>query len=316
MTLLYDDPIFLNHNTGSHPECAARLEGITARLKAEGLDQRCGRAHWEPVDRQTLGRVHHLGYVDSVERFASRGGGHIERDTVASRDSFRVALSAAGAVVDAAKRVVRGEDGQALCLVRPPGHHAVERSAMGFCLFNNVAIAARMATADLELDRVLIVDWDVHHGNGTQAAFWEDEQVGVFSIHRRPFFPGTGDEDEVGTGKGLGATRNLPVRFGTPRATYRARFEHELASFADRMRPQLVLISAGFDTHIQDPVGSLGLEDEDFVALTDMVLDVADKHAQGRVVSVLEGGYNIRVLPGSVAVHLETMLARQDRRPP
>jgi acetoin utilization deacetylase AcuC-like enzyme len=290
MTLLYDDPVFLNHNTGSHPECAARLEGITARLKAEGLDQRCGRAHWEPVDRQTLGRVHHLGYVDSVERFASRGGGHIERDTV--------------------------EDGQALCLVRPPGHHAVERSAMGFCLFNNVAIAARMATADLELDRVLIVDWDVHHGNGTQATFWEDEQVGVFSIHRRPFFPGTGDEDEVGTGKGLGATRNLPVRFGTPRATYRARFEHELASFADQMRPQLVLISAGFDTHIQDPVGSLGLEDEDFVALTDMVLDVADQHAHGRVVSVLEGGYNIRVLPGSVAVHLETMLARQGRRPP
>ncbi len=128
--------------------------------------------------------MHHLGYVDSVERFAARGGGYIERDTVASRDSFQVALSAAGAVVDAAKRVVRGEDSQALCLVRPPGHHAVERSAMGFCLFNNVAIAARMATADLELDRVLIVDWDVHHCNGTQATFWEDEQVGVFSIHR------------------------------------------------------------------------------------------------------------------------------------
>ena len=310
MTLLYYDTIYLNHDTGHHPECAERLVSITARLAADGLDVRCHRPTWEPADRTTLGRVHHLGYVDSVERFAARGGGQIERDTAVSRDSFRAAISAAGAAVDATKRVVRGEDSQALCLVRPPGHHAVQLSAMGFCLFNNIAIAARTATAELELDRVLIVDWDVHHGNGTQAAFWEDEQVGVFSIHRAPFYPGTGDEDETGAGKGLGTTRNLAIRFGTPRREYVARFADELASFADRIRPQLVLISAGFDTHVQDPVGSLELEDEDFVSLTNIVFDVADQSAQGRVVSVLEGGYNLRVLPGSVAAHLETMLAR------
>lgn len=316
MTLLYDDPIFLKHETGPHPECGARLECITAHLQATGLAARCGRAVWAPVDRQTLTRVHHRGYVESVERFAARGGGYIERDTVASRDSFDVALSAAGAVVDAVQRVLRGEDTQALCLVRPPGHHAVERSAMGFCLFNNVAIAARAALVEQELDRVLIVDWDVHHCNGTQATFWEDEQVGVLSIHRSPFFPGTGDEDETGAGPGLGATRNLPVEYGTRREEYRERFAGALESFADRIRPQLVLISAGFDTHVEDPVGSLGLEDEDFARLTDMVLNVADVHAGGRVVSVLEGGYNLQVLPGSVATHLTTMLARQDRPAP
>lgn len=315
MTLLYDDPIFLEHDTGSHPECAARLASITARLRAEGLDRRCGRVTWEPVDRQSLSRIHNRAYIDSVERFTARGGGYIERDTVASRDSFRVALSAAGAVVDATRRIVRGEERQALCLVRPPGHHAIERSAMGFCLFNNVAVAARVGTADLALDRILIVDWDVHHCNGTQATFWEDEQVGVFSIHRWPFYPGSGDADETGAGKGLGTTHNIPLPFGTPREEYRTRFAHDLAAFADRMRPQLVLISAGFDTHVEDPVGSLGLEDEDFVELTKVTLDIAAQHAQGRVVSVLEGGYNLRVLPGSVVAHLKTMLEREPAQP-
>jgi len=313
MTLLYDDPIFLKHDTGAHPECAERLAHITARLQAEGLDHRCGRVAWEPISRTALTRVHHPAYVDSVDRFTARGGGYLERDTVASRESYGVALSAAGAVADAVRRVVAGDDTQALCLVRPPGHHAIHQSAMGFCLFNNVAIAARTAIAELGLDRVLVVDWDVHHCNGTQATFWEDEQVGVLSIHRYPFYPGTGEEDETGAGPGLGATCNLPVRFGTPPSEYRARFAQALESFADRIRPQLVLISAGFDTHAEDPVGSLGLDDEDFVELTKMTLDVAAHHAGGRIVSALEGGYNLDVLPGSVAVHLATLLARNPK---
>jgi acetoin utilization deacetylase AcuC-like enzyme len=207
--------------------------------------------------------------------------------------------------------VVAGEDYQALCLVRPPGHHAVTNAAMGFCLFNNVAVAARVATQVLDVDRVLIVDWDVHHGNGTQDTFWEDEQVGVLSIHRWPFYPGTGGEDEVGHGRGLGMTRNVPITFGTSRSDYFARFATALEVFADRVRPQLVMISAGFDAHAADPVGSLGLEDEDFVTLTDLVLDVAEQSASGRLVSVLEGGYNLQVLPGSVVAHLTTLLARR-----
>ncbi len=269
------------------------------------------RPTWETVDRKTLGLVHDLRYVDSVQRFADCGGGYIETDTSVGTESYLVACSAVGAVVDATRRVVGGPDNQALCLVRPPGHHAVRTSAMGFCLFNNIAIGARTATGELEMDRVLIVDWDVHHGNGTQEAFWRDEQVGLLSIHRSPFYPGTGDEDETGAGPGVGTTRNIPVTYGTSREEYIARFTHGLHALAERLRPQLVMISAGFDPHARDPVGSLGLEDEDFVTLTDLVLDVAEVHAAGRVVSVLEGGYHLDVLPGSVAAHLVTMLDRQ-----
>ncbi len=314
MTMLYDDPIFQQHDTGTHPECPARVARISTRLVETGLAQQCSRPTWELADRATLGLVHDLRYVDSVERFADRGGGYIETDTSVSAESYLVARSAVGAVVEATRRVVRGPDNQALLLVRPPGHHAVETSAMGFCLFNNIAVGARIATGELALDRVLIVDWDVHHGNGTQAAFWRDEQVGLLSIHRSPFFPGTGDEDETGAGPGVGTTCNIPIGFGTSRAEYFARFTTALHALAGKLRPQLVMISAGFDTHARDPVGSLGLEDEDFVRLTDLVLDVADVHAAGRVVSVLEGGYNLDVLPGSVAAHLATLLARQESR--
>jgi acetoin utilization deacetylase AcuC-like enzyme len=310
MVLLYDDPVFLKHDTGEHPECAARLRGVSARLVAEGLAERCGRPQWEPASLEALARVHHPSYIESLERFADRGGGHVECDTVVGRQSFQVACSAAGAVLDATRRVVAGQDRQALCLVRPPGHHAVETSAMGFCLFNNVAVAASMALCELELDRLLIVDWDVHHGNGTQAKFWEDERVGFLSIHRSPFYPGTGAEDETGAGKGLGTTCNVPVAFGTTRQEYMARFTAALESLADRLRPQLVLVSAGFDTHSLDPVGSLGLEDEDFETLTERVVDISDQYAGGRLVSMLEGGYHPQVLPGSVAVHLAALLTR------
>ncbi len=317
MTLLYDDPVFLEHDTGHHPECATRTKRISAKLASDGLAELCRRPSWTPVSREALARVHNLAYVDSVERFADRGGGHIEPDTLVSSESFRVACLAAGAVVDAVRRVIAGKDEQnprALCLVRPPGHHALKASAMGFCLFNNIAVAASVATNELELDRVLIVDWDVHHGNGSQATFWEDEQVGFFSIHRSPFYPGTGDADETGAGKGLGTVCNVPVTFGTSRRAYVAAFTKALEKMAAKVRPQLVLISAGFDTHARDPVGSLGLEDEDYVTLTQRVLDVADQHAKGRVVSVLEGGYNTEVLPGSVATHLATMLERQAKQ--
>ncbi|MFO7907501.1 MAG: histone deacetylase family protein [Planctomycetota bacterium] len=311
MALLYDNPIFLKHETGLHPECPARLNAISAKLTKEGLTERCDRPRWELANRETLGRIHNLAYVDSISRFAAHGGGHVGADTVMSSESYHVACSAAGAVVDATRRVVTGPDPRSLCLVRPPGHHAIEASAMGFCLFNNVAIAARTATRELGIDRVLIVDWDVHHGNGTQAAFWEDEQVGFLSIHRSPFYPGTGGADETGAGKGLGTIRNLPTTFGTPRKVYLDQFTQALEKLARKMRPQLVMISAGFDAHARDPVGSLGLEDEDFVTLTERVLDVADQEADGRMVSVLEGGYNLRILPDSVAGHLVTLLNRE-----
>jgi acetoin utilization deacetylase AcuC-like enzyme len=235
----------------------------------------------------------------------------LEADTVLSAASFDVAKLAAGAVCDAIDRVVAGPDRQALCLLRPPGHHALRDQAMGFCLFNHVAVGARLAIEELKLNRVLIVDWDVHHGNGTQATFWEDPQVAFFSIHRWPFYPGTGDKDETGSGDGLGSTLNLPVEMGTPRKDYLQRFRSELEGFAARHRPELVLVSAGFDAHRDDPVGSLGLETEDYIPLTQTVLDIAHSHAGGRIVSLLEGGYNTGVLAGCVEVHLRELLARQ-----
>jgi acetoin utilization deacetylase AcuC-like enzyme len=308
VTLLYYNPLFLEHQTGQHPERPERLTQIVRQLERVGLTERCKRPDWAPATAEDLGRVHGADYAASVAEYASKGGGRIEEDTVCSPRSYDVALLAAGAVCDAVRKVVTSDERRALCLVRPPGHHALRDSAMGFCLFNSVAIGARLATKQLELDRVLIVDWDVHHGNGTQATFWEDPQVGFFSIHRSPFYPGTGDADETGAGAGLGTTLNVPLKLGISRRDYLERFTAALDKIAARMRPQLILVSAGFDSHRDDPIGSLGLESEDFTHLTGAVLGVANAHAGGRLVSVLEGGYNTGVLAGCVELHLRELL--------
>jgi acetoin utilization deacetylase AcuC-like enzyme len=220
-------------------------------------------------------------------------------------------VRAAGACAAAVEAVLAGPERTALCLVRPPGHHATPTRSMGFCLFNNVALAAHAARTLHGLDRVLVVDWDVHHGNGTQDVFYADPSVTFFSIHRygRGFYPGTGAAGETGTGPGLGHTINVPVPYGTPRADFRAAFAGGLEKAAARARPQLVLVSAGFDAHARDPIGSLGLETEDFGWLTRQVHDVARTHAGGRLVSCLEGGYDLDALAESVAVHLGQLLA-------
>jgi len=311
MTLLYYDPRFLKHETGSHPEKAERVRQIMARLQSNGLAAECVQPAWIPASRTRLERIHEPGHIDRLTAMANRGGGYIDSDTIVSSASVDVAALAAGAACDAVDRVVNGEDNAALCIVRPPGHHALSERAMGFCLFNNIAVAARVARDEHQLDRVLIVDWDVHHGNATQDSFYADGSVGFLSSHRWPFYPGTGDIDETGTGDGLGATVNLPIKFGTPRAEYRARFAAALEKFAAKMRPQLVLISAGFDSHRADPVGSLGLEVEDFAELTMLVRNVAAVHAGGRIVSVLEGGYNPPVLAECVEAHLRGLMSAQ-----
>jgi acetoin utilization deacetylase AcuC-like enzyme len=308
MTLLYTDERFFDHDTGTHPECGARMRAILSYLGLTGVMARCQQTNWSPSVAAQLATVHELSYVAEVERFAATGGGRIEVDTVVSPASFDVAKLAAGAACDATRHVVGGNAQNALCLVRPPGHHALPHTAMGFCLFANVSLAARLAIDELGLNRVLIVDWDVHHGNGTQDVFWEDEQVSFFSIHRFPFYPGTGATDETGSGKGLGTTFNLPVKMGTARREYLDRFGRELDAFATRMRPELVILSAGFDAHVEDPVGSLGLETEDFAELSKSVLAIARAHCGGKLVSVLEGGYNPERLAESVGAHLEVLL--------
>jgi acetoin utilization deacetylase AcuC-like enzyme len=308
MTLLYCDPRLLDHDTGHHPEKPERLRQVMARLEANGLAASCKRPTWQPASRAQLERVHEPGHIDRIAALAGRGGGYIDSDTVVSSASYDVAVLAAGAACDAVNRVLKGDAKSALCLVRPPGQHAVLERGLGFCVFSNIAIAASVARDEHQLERVLIVDWDVHHGNGTQDIFYADGRVGFFSIHRWPFYPGTGDTDETGTGDGLGATVNLPVTFGTPRATYRQRFATALEKFAARLRPQLVLVSAGFDSHRADPIGSLGLEVEDFAELTQIVHNVAAVHAGGRIVSLLEGGYNPPVLAECVEVHLRGLM--------
>ncbi|MCC6492022.1 MAG: histone deacetylase [Pirellulales bacterium] len=308
MTLLYASPRFLDHDTGCHPENASRLEAVMHLLDSSGMTDRCTQPAWPEATEDLLAAVHTPAHLARLDRLARSGGGRIDADTVVSPASFDVARLAAGAACDAVARVLGGQDHNALCLVRPPGHHARADRAMGFCLFGNIAAAARRATDRFQLDRVLVVDWDVHHGIGTQEMFYDDPRVGFFSIHRWPFYPGTGAADETGRGDGLGATRNLPMTFGTSRREYLSRFRSELDDFAAHIKPQLVLISAGFDAHAADPIGSLGLETEDFGELTDAVLAVAGSYADCRVVSVLEGGYNPPVLAECVALHVERLM--------
>ncbi len=311
MTLLYTDPLFLEHDTGRHPETADRLRAITARLDKSGLTRKCTAGTYKPLTEEAVAQLHAAKQIQSVKQTAAHGGGRLDSDTVVSADSFKVALAAPGACVAAVDAVLKGTDSTALCLVRPPGHHATPARSMGFCLFNNVALAAHHAKKAHKLTRVLVVDWDVHHGNGTQDIFYEDPEVMFFSIHRygMGFYPGTGAADETGRGKGEGCTVNAPVRFGTPRKDYHGAFDKALERAADKFEPELVLLSAGFDAHAKDPVGSLGLDTEDFTALTKKVLAVAKAHAKGRLVSCLEGGYNLDALAEGVQTHLEELLA-------
>ena len=237
LTLFYYDPRMLLHETGQHPERPARVSMVARHLLTTGLVAHLAQPACPLVSPDRLRRVHAAEYVAEVERFAAAGGGRIEEDTACSPGSFEAAQLAAGAVCDAVERVVRGEDRRAFCLVRPPGHHALPAGAMGFCLFGNVAVGARVALDELGLNRVLVVDWDVHHGNGTQDILWREERAGFLSIHRWPFYPGTGRGDETGGGPALGTKLNLPIAFGTSRREYLDQFQRGLEALARASGP-------------------------------------------------------------------------------
>jgi acetoin utilization deacetylase AcuC-like enzyme len=306
--VLFSDPLFERHDTGQHPECADRLRAIRTRLAKSELLSRTTAGTIRSATEDELSRIHPVKYQQVVREFAENGGGRLDPDTVVSPESADVAIKAAGSACAAVDEVLKGRADRALCLARPPGHHALTSRAMGFCLFNNVAIAAAHARAVHELKRVLIVDWDVHHGNGTQDIFYEDGQVHFLSVHRYPFYPGTGAADETGTGPGLGAILNVPLKFGVSRAQFRDAFRGALEKQAEHCKPELVLISAGFDAHTDDPIGSLGLESEDFATLTQDAIDIANVHCRGRIVSLLEGGYDLDALAESVEIHLGGLL--------
>ena len=317
MVTLFTDERMLDHvPPKSHPEKPERLAAIFRHLKRTGLDLRCRKGQARPATDAELLRVHPQGLIDLYRSQAPTSRQlpiQVEADTWMSSGSEAASRLAAGATIEAVNSAVAGADPLSLCLVRPPGHHARRDEPMGFCLYATVAVAAAHAIGHLGMDRVLVVDWDVHHGNGTQEIFYDDPRVGFLSIHRHPFYPGSGASDESGTGTGLGFTRNVPLPIGVTRPDYLAAFRSALHAMADKLRPQLVLISAGFDAHAEDPVGNLGLEEDDFVAMTRDVLDVADLHSGGRVVSVLEGGYNVPRLVGCVTAHLAEMSSRPGR---
>ena len=310
MPVLYTDPVFLEHDTGAHPESAERLLSVTSRLRDVGILDRFTLGEAFPATAESLRLNHTREHIDHVRSLAQSGGGRIESDTVLSSRSFDVGLSAVGVAIAAVNDVIAGPHTSAVGLIRPPGHHAVPEGAMGFCLFNNVAIAARHALTSHGLSRVLVVDWDVHHRNGTQDAFYEVENVFYFSAHRWPFYPGTGSREETGSGRRAGTTLILPLEFGISRRTYRDRFQTCLEDAASACRPEVIIISAGYDAHAADAIRSLGLESEDFGVLTDLVKDVADQYCSGRLVSLLEGGYNLQALAESVECQLRALLER------
>jgi acetoin utilization deacetylase AcuC-like enzyme len=311
---LFTDRRMLDHRVPTpHPERPERLQAILRQLERAGYYNTCPTYAAREATVEELGRVHTPEYLAGVFQLDAEGGGMLDPDTWLLPGSLLAARLAVGAAIDAVSYALAEPEHRALCLVRPPGHHARPASGMGFCVFANVAAAASEALARFELGRILIVDFDVHHGNGTQEVFYESSCVGFLSIHRYPFYPGTGAKDETGSGAGLGSVRNIPLPYGTPRSEYHAAFRSGLEKLADRIRPELVMISAGFDAHAEDPVGDLGLEVEDFEILTREIVSVAETHAHGRIVSVLEGGYNVPILAGCVVAHFEALGAERGR---
>ena len=304
------DEIFLRHHTGAgHPERPERLTAIVNRLQQQGLLSDLVRLKVVPSAREWISTVHTQQYIERVQKSCENGTGYVDSpDAPASSDSFQAALAAAGGVQVAIDAVMEGRIKNAFCAVRPPGHHALKDKAMGFCLFNNVAIAAKYIQQKHKLAKVLIVDWDVHHGNGTQAIFYDDPTVFYFSVHQSPFYPGTGSPEEKGQGKGVGFTVNAPLPAGSGDVDYLKTFEQQLKPAAAAFKPDFVLISAGFDSGKDDLLGRMKLTPDGYAALTRIVKGIADQYSHGRLVSTLEGGYNLETLAASVEAHVRVLM--------
>ena len=300
----------LAHDSGpGHPECPQRITYLLEELARRGLDKDLHLHQPGEAPVPSLGLNHAADYIDHIARLSDRG--HLvpqTPDTVVSPATYEAARRASGAVIEAIDLVMADQADQAFCANRPPGHHAEFDQAMGFCYFNHVAVGARHALGHHALGRVAILDWDVHHGNGTQHSFEEDARVFFFSVHQSPHYPGTGAAHERGRGPGLGTTLNAPVPAGADDGDYSRIFSQLLSPALDQFKPELILLSAGFDAHRADPLGGVDLSEAGFAGLTRQVVAMAHRHCQGRLVSLLEGGYDWAATGRAAATHIEGLL--------
>ena len=305
--IVYDER-YLAHDAPGHPERAARLSAVREALSAAGLWNRLTPIPVRPAEEADLARVHSPEHIERVRRTAEAGRTvWFDADTYACPASAEAAYLAAGGVCAAVDAVIDGAVSSVVCAVRPPGHHALRDRTMGFCLLNNVAVAARYAQATHGIGRILITDWDVHHGNGTQAIFYSDGDVMYVSTHQWPFYPGTGAADETGEGAGLGLTLNYPLSHGDGDEQFLAALDDGLSQ-AEDFGPEFVFISAGFDAHRDDPLAGLAFTRDAYAEATRRIRRLADRTARGRIVSLLEGGYDLDALGRSVAAHVAALV--------
>lgn len=310
--IYFDKALSAKHQTGpGHPESLARLDAIEKALNAfPDLPRLKGRL----ATRDELELAHDPAYLDLAEKEIAQKRSQLSTgDTAISPASWQVALGATGGVLAAVDQIAAGHTGQAFCAVRPPGHHATVNRGMGFCIVNHIAVAARYARRKHGIERALIVDWDVHHGNGTQDIFYSDGNVLFLSTHQHPWYPGTGSDAEKGEGKGEGLIHNFPLPAGTDGQTVQAIFTGHLRKAADEFKPQMVFLSAGFDSRAGDPLGQFRLTDEDFYRLTEVLIEIAARHCQGRLLSLLEGGYSLTGLERAISSHLRSLTAAPSR---
>ena len=309
--LVYD-PIYLEHDTGDHVENSRRLVTAMSHLRETGVEEKLTRVPARPASMEELEMIHAPEYISYVKGKVEKGGGWLDPDTVVSPKSYEAASYAVGGGLAAVEAVVKGKVDSAFALVRPPGHHAVHDRAMGFCIFNNVAIAAKFALSSFNLKRILIADFDVHHGNGTQDAFYADPAVLYFSTHQYPFYPGTGGLNETGTGKAEGTTVNFPMVAGWGDEEYLRAFEEVLVPVARRFQPQLILVSAGFDAHWADHLAMMRASITGIARITKVLKELAAELCQGRLVFTLEGGYNLRVVAFSLKAIFDVFCGASD----
>ena len=306
------DPLYLKHSNGpGHPESPQRLEAIDGMLDSFPARERLVTVPARDATTEELGWVHESRYIKRIERTKDSDYTMLDPDTGATSDSYAAAIRAAGGTVEAIEAVMSGRVSSAFAFVRPPGHHAEAARAMGFCLFNNVAVGACYALNRHGLSRVLIVDWDVHHGNGTMHSFYDSRQVLYFSVHQFPHYPGTGRVSDVGSAKGKGFTVNVPLPGGQGDEEFLAVFRNVFAPIAREFAPELILISAGFDTHQYDPLAGMGVTSPGYGKMTRRIMAVAEECCGGRIAVVLEGGYNLKALTEGVSSVLEALLSEQ-----